>query len=87
MAKRIAPIVLLVVAIIVIFWSGAVYPQTMTVEDVQNDTVYLRTASGISYTMNGAEDYEPGDTVGAIMLRNVFTGVSGDFVLVARYCG
>lgn len=67
--------------------SSLFYPATMVVDSIGGDTVTLSTATGHLYEMKGAEDYEPGDMVSAIMFTNATPRITDDVIITARYSG
>lgn len=67
--------------------SSLFYPATMVVDSIDGDTVTLATATGHLYEMAGAEDYEPGDLVSAIMFTNATPRITDDAIITARYSG
>ena len=70
--------------------SGLIYPATMEVVslDRATDTVTLNTATGITYTMHGCEDYAEGDLVSALMWNSETPDtVADDAIIAARYSG
>lgn len=67
--------------------SSLFYPATMVVDSIDGDTVTLATATGYLYEMAGAEDYEIGDVVSAIMYTAGTPGITDDAIVTARYSG
>jgi len=69
--------------------TGTIYPQTMIVTGIDRaaDTVEIETAAGHIYAFYGAEDYETGDVVSAILYNNLTPDVTDDEILAVRYAG
>lgn len=67
--------------------SSLFYPVTFVVDSIDGDTVALATATGYLYEMSGAEDYEIGDMVSAIMFTNATPPITDDMIITARYSG
>lgn len=67
--------------------SSLFYPSTMVVDSIEGDAVTLATAAGYLYEMTGAEDYEIGDVVSAIMYTAGTPGITDDAIITARYSG
>ena len=67
--------------------SCLIYPTTLEVEKIEGDTLYLTTASGVRYELLGAEDYEEGDLVSAIMFTKRTEKITDDIIVAARWSG
>ena len=68
--------------------SNFIYPQALVVTKVTKNSVRIRTATGITYTVKQKpEDYEVGDMVAAIMYTKGTKNIKDDEVIVMRYTG
>lgn len=66
------------------------YPLTAEVVEINpiNDTVKIRTATGIFYQFKGCEDYAVGDLISAIMdINHTPDYVLDDIILKVQYSG
>ena len=77
----------LLVTVLAMISRGLIYPDAMTVTSISEDTVTIETATGNQFQFYGAEDYEVGDTVAAIMYSNGTDDVTDDSILCVRYAG
>lgn len=83
--KKTAAVVLTVLHLVT---SGLIYPQAMTVTKVNKNSMKIRTATGITYTVKqDPEDYEVGDIVACIMYTKGTKNVKDDQVITMRYTG
>lgn len=67
--------------------NGLIYPTTMVIDSIENDTIRLVTATGFVYEMEGAEDYEIGDLVSVLMFSNGTKVITDDVIVDSRYSG
>jgi len=67
--------------------SGLIYPATMRVVSVKNETVTLATSEGIVYEMYSDGDWMPGDLASVIMFTNGSEVIYDDSILAAQYSG
>lgn len=80
--------VALVLAIVIAIASaGFIYPATMEVINIEDNDLYLMTATGHVFVMEGVEDYEVGDLVSLIMFDNGTPFIMDDVIISARYAG
>lgn len=79
----------LIALLVALIASCGLYPTQGTVceVDYQTDTVTFSTATGMLYSFHGAEDWETGDRLAAIMFDNYTEDVTDDAIITARYCG
>lgn len=79
----------LIALLVALVASCGLYPTQGTVceVDYQTDTVTFSTATGMLYSFHGAEDWEPGDRLAAIMFDNYTETIEDDAIITARYCG
>jgi len=77
---------LTIAAIVSAAQIGLIYPATMEVIDIQEETAILETATGHIYEI-GAEDYEIGDFVSMILYSNGTENVTDDIVIASRFSG
>ena len=80
-------IVTLLALALTLVGAGLIYPSTMEIISIQDDEVYLITATGHVFAMTGAEDYEVGDLVSLIMFSNGTPFITDDEIISARYSG
>lgn len=70
--------------------AGIIYPQAYRVAkvDYRNDTITIASRTGYTYTIEGAEDWTPGDICACIMYNNgTPRDISDDQVISYRYSG
>lgn len=67
--------------------AGLIYPKTMEIISIQDDTVYLMDSNGFVWSMEEAEDYEVGDLVSLIMFSNGTMSIFDDEIIADRYAG
>lgn len=68
--------------------SSLIYPQAMVITKISKNSMKIRTATGITYTVKQKpEDYEVGDMVAVIMYTKGTKNVKDDEVIVMRYTG
>ena len=82
--KRLAASLALVLALCS---SGLIYPATLEVEKTEGEILCLTTASGVHYELVGAEDYEEGDLVSAIMFTRRTEKITDDVIIASRWSG
>ena len=70
-------------------FSAEIYPQTFMVieSDHDCDVLTLRDFNGFEWFWFGAEDYEVGDLVSAIMEDNNTVKIFDDEIITIRYSG
>ena len=68
---------------------GTEYPQGFIVTEVDQeaDTITLTTATGYDYIWTGAEDWQEGDQVAAIMNDNNTPSILDDSIICIKYVG
>lgn len=68
---------------------GTEYPQGFIVTEVnqEEDTITLTTATGYDYIWTGAEDWQEGDQVAAIMNDNGTPSILDDSIICIKYVG
>jgi hypothetical protein len=68
---------------------GTEYPQGFIVTEVDHeaDTITLTTATGYDYIWEGAEDWQEGDQVAAIMNDNGTPSIFDDSIICIKYVG
>ena len=79
-----------VLAIAMILASASlIYPATMEIIrlDEDADEVYMMTATGHVYVMDGVEDWEEGDLVSLLMFSNDTPAIEDDIIISARWSG
>lgn len=70
--------------------TSYIYPQTARIThlDYETDTVTITTATNISYSFEGVEDYELGDLVSVIMNSNHTKDyILDDTIIKVQYSG
>ena len=75
------------VTVLALISSGYIYPSAMTVTEIESDLVAVSTSTGNEFQFYGADDYEVGDLVAAIMCSNGTETVNDDSILCVRYAG
>lgn len=68
---------------------GTDYPQGFIVTEVDHeaDTIILTTATGYDYIWEGAEDWQEGDQVSAIMNDRGTPSILDDSIICIKYVG
>jgi hypothetical protein len=68
---------------------GTEYPQGFIVTEVnqESDTITLTTATGYDYIWEGAEDWQEGDQVAAIMNDQGTPSILDDSIICIKYVG
>lgn len=72
------------------YGEDRLYPQVFVVDEVneKEDTITLRTLSGMLYIWEGAEDWMVGDIAGAIMYNNeTEETITDDKIISLEYAG
>lgn len=79
----------LIALLVALIASCGLYPTQGTVCEVdsKSDIVSFQTATGHIYSFYGAEDWEEGDRLAAIMFDNYTETVTDDAIITTRYCG
>ena len=91
--KKLGITLAIIGALAIAFCAGAitlrslVYPATMLVDEINGDTVVLRTSTGHLYAMTGSEDWEIGDMASLLMFSKGTDVITDDIILTARYSG
>jgi len=68
--------------------SAALYPETMVITDINQDTVTAETATGFVFSFSGSEDYSTGDIISCIMSDNgTAETITDDIILTVQYSG
>lgn len=81
------------VAIVILFIllamsaSAEIYPQAFVIGDIEDDTLILIDYNGNEWLWEGAEDYDIGDIIAAIMDNNNTITIYDDTIIALRYAG
>lgn len=69
--------------------AGIIYPQAYRVTKVnyKTDEITIASRSGYTYTIEGTDDWMPGDICACIMYNNGTRDISDDKVISYRYSG
>lgn len=68
--------------------GAALYPETMVITDINQDTVTAETATGFEFSFSGTEDYTTGDIISCIMSDNgTAETITDDIILSVQYSG
>jgi len=68
--------------------GAALYPETMVITDINQDTVTAKTATGFIYSFSGTEDYTTGDIISCIMNDNgTEDNITDDIIISVQYSG
>ena len=65
----------------------SLYPDAMTITEINGDLVTIETATGNQFQFRGAEDYEEGDLVAVLMYPKGTEKVTDDIIVRVRYAG
>ena len=93
MKNRIVNTILVVLWIIVgLYIAGRetalhLYPATMYIDSIENDTVSMSTESGFSYAYVGASDEEVGEIMSVLMFDSFTPNITDDRIVEVRYSG
>lgn len=75
------------VAVLALISSGTIYPDAMTITEINGDLVTIETATGNQFQFCGAEDYDKGDLVAVLMYSRGTENVTDDIIIRVRYAG
>lgn len=84
---------ILMIAVLAMIWllnhkrENEIYPQTMIVIEVENDTVIVEDFNGFQFQFDGAEDWMVGDICSCIMKTNGTETIIDDEIIDTKYSG
>lgn len=84
--KKFVTIVILFV-LLAVSASAEIYPQAFIVGNIKDDTLILIDCNGNEWLWEGAEDYDIGDIVAAIMDDNDTMIIYDDIIVTLHYAG
>ena len=63
------------------------YPATMVIDSIVNDTVTMYTEAGFLYAYSGASDEEPDEVMSVLMFDNFTPDITDDIIVDFRCSG